>query len=75
MSNQNIWPNRYLSDYLKRFERLDRAEFIKLYQQDWPISEPEYREFMGMKFAVDPNFPDDTVIIQTGKESKVFRFK
>lgn len=30
---------------------------------------------LGFKYTVDPGLPDDTMIVQTGKETKVFRIK
>ena len=45
---------------------------------DWsypPDDGFEDQEFMGFKFAVDPSLPDDIVIIQTGKETAVFKVR
>lgn len=37
--------------------------------------EDEHSDMLRFRFAIDPSLPDDTVIAQTGKETKVFRFE
>lgn len=54
MSEQRDWPECFDSEYLKRLQRRDSAEYKKLYQQEWPITDAGYREIMGF----DPASPD-----------------
>jgi hypothetical protein len=39
------------------------------------MAKREYALAAGCEFRVDPSLPDDTVILFTGKETKIFRFE